>query len=143
MENSLKIFEYGEQQVRTVEKDGEAWFVAKDVCDILGLENVTKALKRLDEDELTLLRVRAGGQNREINGINESGLYALILRSDKPEAKPFRRWVTHEVLPDIIKHGMYMSDKLQSLHLASFRRKFYLPVFFLPVINGLFKNIIN
>ena len=106
MENSLKIFEYGEQQVRTVEKDGEAWFVAKDVCDILGLENSREALRGLDADELMSVRVTSGGQKREVNAVNESGLYNLIFKSRKPEAKQFRRWVTHEVLPDIRKHGV-------------------------------------
>lgn len=114
MENSLKIFEYGTQQVRTVEKDGEVWFVAKDVCDILGLGNITNALKSLDQDELTLTILKSGGQNREMKLVSESGLYLLTFRSYKPEAKQFRRWVTHEVLPDIRKHGMYMSDKLRN-----------------------------
>ena len=113
MGTSLKVFEYGEKQVRTVEKDGEVWFVAKDVCDILGLEDVNKATKRLDDDEKLTRKLFVSGQNRDVITVSESGLYTLILRSYKPEAKPFRRWVTHEVLPDIRKHDMYMSDKLR------------------------------
>ena len=65
---------------RTAEKDGEVWFVAKDVCDVLGLKNVSKALETLEKDELTLLIVRAGTQSREMNGVNESGLYNLIFQ---------------------------------------------------------------
>ncbi len=113
MENSLKIFEYETRQVRTVEKDGEVWFVAKDVCDILGLGNTTEALRSLEIDELSSKVLKSGGQNREMKLVSESGLYLLTFRSYKPEAKQFRRWVTHEVLPDIRKHGIYMSDKLR------------------------------
>ena len=95
--------------MRVVEKDGEPWFVAKDVCDILELENITNALKSLDSDDLTLTILKSGGQNREMKLISESGLYTLILRSNKPEAKKFARWVTHEVLPAIRRD--YMNDK--------------------------------
>ena len=102
----IKNFEYGTWQVCTVEKDGEVCFVAKDVCDILGLENSLEALRGLDADELVSVRVTSGGQKREVNAVNESGLYNLIFKSHKPEAKQFRRWVTHEVLPDIRKHGV-------------------------------------
>lgn len=99
---------YDNLPVRAIQReDGQLWFVAKDVCDILELENVTKALYGLDEDELTLLKVRAGGQEREMNLVSESGLYTLVIRSNKPQAKPFRRWVTHEVLPAIRRNGYY------------------------------------
>lgn len=95
------------QEVTSLLIENEPFFVAKDVCDILELGNVTKALYGLDDDEkLTLQLVRAG-QNRKVNCINESGLYALILRSNKPEAKVFRKWVTSEVLPAIRKRGYY------------------------------------
>ena len=118
METSLKVFEYGEKQVRTVEKDGEAWFVAKDVCDILGLENARQAIKSLDDDEKMTVSNNDGhsgqrGGAQFLNIVNEPGLYKLIFKSRKAEAKQFTRWVTHEVLPDIHKHGMYMSDKLR------------------------------
>ena len=99
---------YDNLPVRAIQReDGQLWFVAKDVCDILELENVTKALYGLDDDELTLLKVRAGGQEREMNLVSESGLYTLVIRSNKPQAKPFRRWVTHEVLPAIRRQGYY------------------------------------
>ena len=109
--NTLQFFNYEGQQVRTVEKDGETWFVAKDVCDILELTNPTEALHGLDSDELTSVILRAGGQNREMNAITESGVYALVFRSRKPEAKKFSRWVRREVLPEIRKTGAYVPDK--------------------------------
>ena len=114
MENSLKIFEYGKQQVRTVEKDGEAWFVAKDVAEALGYKDTSDALKKhVDKEDKLTRRIADSGQMREVFIINEAGLYSLIFSSKLPSAKQFKHWVTHEVLPDIRKHGMYMSDKLR------------------------------
>ena len=105
---SLIMKSFESHQIRIITDEyGDPWFVAKDVCDILELENVTKAISGLDEDELTLLKVRSGGQDREMNCISESGLYTLIIRSNKPQAKPFRKWVTGEVLPSIRKTGSY------------------------------------
>ena len=103
-----ELFEHEEfGQFRYIKRGDEIWFAAVDVCRALDLENVTKALYTLDDDELTLLKVRAGGQRREMNFVNEFGLYNLILSSRKPEAKKFKRWVTHEVLPSIRKTGSY------------------------------------
>lgn len=110
MNNDIQIFNYNSNEVRTVQQNGEPWFVLKDVCDILGLTDTSKISTRLDPDELTRIRFVSGGQNREMLCINESGLYNVILRSDKPEAKPFRKWVTSEVLPSIRKHGAYMTQ---------------------------------
>lgn len=116
MNNDIQIFNYNSNEVRTVQQNGEPWFVLKDVCDILGLTDTNKISTRLDPDELTRIRFVSGGQNREMLCINESGLYNVILRSDKPEAKPFRKWVTSEVLPSIRKHGAYMTqEKLQEV----------------------------
>ncbi len=116
MNNDIQIFNYNSNEVRTVQQNGEPWFVLKDVCDILGLTDTSKISTRLDPDELTRIRFVSGGQNREMLCINESGLYNVILRSDKPEAKPFRKWVTSEVLPSIRKHGAYMTqEKLQEV----------------------------
>lgn len=109
--NELQIFnneEFG--QVRVFTKDNENWFVAKDVCNILDLSNPTVAIQNLDADEVTKLNL--GGKIGETNLINESGLYTLIIRSRKDEAKKFRKWVTSEVLPSIRKHGMYAQDEL-------------------------------
>lgn len=101
-------FCFKDNVIRTItDALGEPWFVAKDVCDALGLDNITWALNGLDDDELTLEKLNAGGQTREMKLISESGLYTLIIRSNKPQAKPFRRWVTHEVLPSIRKTGSY------------------------------------
>jgi prophage antirepressor-like protein len=103
--NELQIFNYNGNEVRTVQKDGEPWWILKDVCGVLGLKNPTMIAERLEDDEVTKLNL--GGLSGETNIINESGLYNVILRSDKPEAKPFRRWVTGEVLPSIRKTGSY------------------------------------
>lgn len=107
----IQIFKYQNNDVRTVELNGEPWFVLKDVCEVLGLTDTGRTAERLDPDELTRTTLVSGGQNREMYIINESGLYNVILRSDKPEAKPFRKWVTSEVLPSIRKHGAYMTPE--------------------------------
>ena len=117
MSNEIQIFNFQENnEIRIINQNGEPWFVAKDVCDILGLTNVTKALYALDDDEkmtLTLSKSHLGqrGGAQKINVISESGLYALILRSDKPNAKVFRKWITSEVLPSIRKSGTYSLQK--------------------------------
>lgn len=105
--SDLKVFAYGEQQVRTVFVEDEPWWVLADVCKVLGQTNPRAVAARLDDDELTSLKLTSGGQNRKMNVVNESGLYSVILRSDKPEAKEFKRWITHEVLPSIRKTGSY------------------------------------
>lgn len=107
--NELQVFNYESNEVRTVMIDGEPWFCLVDVCRVLGLSSPHKVAERLDPDELTGIKVRSGGQTREMIFINESGLYNVILRSDKPDAKPFRKWVTSEVLPTVRKHGAYMT----------------------------------
>src|SRR5690606_37056960 len=104
----LVTFRYDDNPIRTVLVDGEPWFVAADVCAVLGIANVGNALARLDDDEKDSIRLAdgtPGNPNKAI--VNEPGLYSLILRSDKPEAKAFKRWVTHEVLPAIRKTGRY------------------------------------
>lgn len=97
--------------LRTLSIDGEPWFVAKDVCDALGLSNTTEALRNLDEDEKGNISnyelAQNGGRSPLI--VSEPGLYKLIMRSRKPEAKAFQRWVTHEVLPAIRSHGGYLT----------------------------------
>ena len=96
--------------VRSLERDGQIWFVAADVCKALEINNPSQALTRLDSDEKTTLtnnEGRAGQGAQNYNIINESGLYSLILRSRKTEAKQFKKWVTSEVLPSIRKTGGY------------------------------------
>ena len=107
--NDLQIFNYNGNEVRTIQKEGEPWWVLKDVCVVLGLKNPTMIAERLEDDEVT--KFNLGGLSGVTNIINESGLYNVILRSDKPEAKPFRKWVTSEVLPSIRKHGAYMTPE--------------------------------
>lgn len=106
----LKIFENPEfGKVRVVKQDGEPWFVLKDVCEALEMNNSRMVAERLDADEKGVSQIYTLGGNQEMNIVNESGLYSVILRSDKPKAKDFRRWVTHDVLPSIRKHGAYMT----------------------------------
>lgn len=115
MNNNLQVFNYNNSEVRTVLKNGDPWFVLKDVCKALGIKNSRMVSNALDADEkdVSLADTLGGRQNATI--INESGLYTVILRSDKPEAKPFRKWVTSEVLPSIRKHGAYLSpDALEA-----------------------------
>lgn len=99
-------FDFEEQAVRVVMRDGEPWFVAADVCRVLEIENTTNAVKRLDGDEAALYSIK-GSQRREATIISESGLYALVFTSRKEQAKKFRKWITSEVLPSIRKHGRY------------------------------------
>lgn len=111
MNNSIQRFDFKGAALRTlIDENGEPWFVAKDVCDILELNNITEALRPLDEDEKTNFRNSEVAQNggRAPIIISEPGLYKLIMRSRKPEAKEFQRWVTHEVLPQIRKTGGYI-----------------------------------
>jgi prophage antirepressor-like protein len=108
--NELQLFNYEAHEVRVITRDNEPWWVLKDVCAVLGLSNPTVVAARLDADEVT--KFDLGGLSGESNIINESGLYNVIVRSDKPEAKRFKRWVTHEVLPSIRKHGLYAIDEV-------------------------------
>ena len=104
--NTLQSFSYENNEVRTIMIDGEPWFCLTDVCRVLSLSNPTAVVDRLDEDERSKFDL---GRQGQAWFINESGLYAVILRSDKPEAKPFRKWVTAEVLPRIRKEGGYVA----------------------------------
>lgn len=112
MENKIKIFENEEfGKIRTVIMDGEPWFVLADICKILEISNSRMVAGRLEPDELMSVRLTSGGQHREMTAVSESGLYAVVLRSDKPQAKPFRKWVTSEILPTIRKTGGYVADE--------------------------------
>lgn len=112
-QSNIIPFAFGDNLVRSMtDENGNPWFVAKDVCRVLGLENVTKALYGLDEDEkadLTISEVSSNGvrQQRTVNIISESGLYALVFRSRKPEARAFSKWVRSEVLPTLRRTGKY------------------------------------
>lgn len=106
MNQLTKIFDG--KQLRIIEQNNELWFVAKDVCDILELSNPTKAVSRLDDDERSNFKL---GRQGNTNVVNEFGLYNLVLGSRKLEAKQFKRWITHEVIPSIRKHGAYMTPE--------------------------------
>lgn len=109
---NIQVFEYQNNKVRTVDVDGEAWFVLKDVCEVLHLGTTAKVAERLDDDEKGMNQIHTPGGTQNVTVVNESGLYHVILRSDKPEAAPFRRWVTNDVLPTIRKTGSYNAPQL-------------------------------
>ena len=112
MENIIKIFENEEfGRVRTVIIKGEPWFVLADVCKALEISNSRMVASRLDSDELMSVKLTSGGQRREMTAVSESGLYDVILRSDKPQAKPFRKWVTTKILPTIRRTGGYVANE--------------------------------
>lgn len=115
-QQNIKSFNYHGQEVRTVEISGQPWFVAVDVCNVLEIGNSRMAVDRLDEDEKMTVSstdshsgTRGGAQKMTI--VSESGLYSLILGSRKPEAKQFKRWITHEVIPSIRKTGGYIAGQ--------------------------------
>lgn len=100
--------------VRTFVEEGkqEPWFVAADVCRALELEQVTNAIRRLDDDEKALISIKGISRgNDQVSVVNEPGLYTLVLGSRKPEAKAFKRWITHEVIPSIRKSGGYIAGQ--------------------------------
>lgn len=105
----LVEFNYNDNKLDVYIIDGLEYFVAKDVCDILGISNVSDALKPLDDDEKLTSEISRSGQKRMVNLVTESGLYYFTLRSNKPEARRFQKWVTSDVLPSIRKHGAYLT----------------------------------
>ena len=113
--NEIKVFnseQFG--QVRTTTVDGEPLFVASDVCKALEINDTGKAVSRLDEDESTRIKIdhpQNPEKQLEVIAVNEAGLYGLVLGSRKPEAKAFKRWIKHDVLPSIRKHGMYATPQ--------------------------------
>ena len=112
--NNLQIFsnsEFGE--IRTEVKDGQPLFVAVDICRVLGLEQISRAMDRLDEEDRGLVKVthpQSPSKTIDVNAVTESGLYELVLCSNKPEAKTFKRWITHDVIPTIRKTGGYVNN---------------------------------
>lgn len=111
MANSLPaVFQFQSNSVRTTVINNEPWFVASDVCAVLGMKNHREAIRHLDDDEKGVISNDTPGGTQQMSVISESGLYALVLRSRKPEAKPFIKWVTREVLPSIRKTGSYTAQ---------------------------------
>ena len=110
--NNLQTFNFKDQPIRTVMVENEPHWVLKDVCEVLGISNSRMTAERLEDDEVSQTDITDSlGRNQRTTIITESGLYAVILRSDKPNAKEFRKWVTSEVLPAIRKHGAYLTDQ--------------------------------
>ncbi|MDD2388503.1 MAG: BRO family protein [Desulfobacterales bacterium] len=115
-------FNYNSKEVRVIkDESGNPWWVAKDVCDVLDIKNATQAISILDDDERSMQNI---GRQGEANIINESGLYALIIRSNKPQSKPFRKWVTSEVLTSIRKTGSYKAPNQKPATLLPIDREF-------------------
>lgn len=114
--NDLQVFNFANSgknvSIRVQVINNEPWFIAKDVCAVLELSDVSMTISKLDEDEKLIQKVFVSGQDRDMWFINESGFYALLMRSYKPQAKPFRKWVTSEVLPTIRKTGKYETTKV-------------------------------
>lgn len=114
----LQVFKYQEEDrlnnLTIVEIEGEIWFVASEVCGLLDIKNTSDAVSRLDDDEKLISVMPIAGQNRNVSLISESGLYALVFKSNKPSAKLFRKWVTKEVIPSIRKTGSYGINRLET-----------------------------
>lgn len=123
MKNNIVAFKYEEQQVRTIEKNGEPWFVGKDVADILGYSDTAQAVrKHIDNEDKGVVEMTTPGGKQPVTIINESGLYSLILSSKLPTAKKFKHWVTSEVLPSIRKTGEYKITPAQQNRLDIMER---------------------
>lgn len=121
--NDLQIFIYSGAQLRTIQQPDGLWWVLRDVCEVLGLSTPAKVAERLDDDEKGVSLIHTPGGKQEMTIINEPGLYSVILRSDKPEAKAFKRWVVHEVLPSIRKTGSYGMNTEALQELAEINRQ--------------------
>lgn len=120
---NMTVFKFEESTpIRSLIKDGEPWFVAKDICGVLGLTNSRVAVGPLDEDEKGVSKVYTPSGEQEMCVINESGLYALVIRSNKPNARKFRKWITSEVLPSIRKIGKYAAPVQPELPAFDFFR---------------------
>ena len=115
-QSEIMTFNFSESknEIRNLLLDNKVWFIAKDVCDALGIINNRQAIRELDEDEKLTYKLYTSGQNRNTSIISESGLYALILRSNKPYARTFRKWITSEVIPTILKKGFYSMNSTKN-----------------------------
>lgn len=113
--STLEVFQYADREVRTVSVDGEVWFVLADICGVLGVANVGNVAARLEEADIRQTDISSGGQRRAVTIVSESGMYEVVIRSDKPEARRFRWWVTHEVIPAIRRTGTYAVETPEQL----------------------------
>jgi prophage antirepressor-like protein len=145
------VFDYQSSQVRVIMRDGEPWFIAKDVCDILDIVSARQAVGKLDEDEKGVCNVYTPGGNQSMLCVSEPGLYGLIFTSRKLEAKAFKRWVKHEVLPSIRKTGSYnQTQTVSSVHALSERFRpralenlLRVPDGYFSVMGEFFKHLYN
>ncbi|QJC22033.1 phage antirepressor [Arcanobacterium buesumense] len=112
MNNNLIPFSYNNSNVRVIRKGDEPWFVAKDVAAVLGLQSSSRITRMIDEEDKGWQIVPTPGGDQKVTVINESGLYTALIRSNNPAAKPFRKWVTEEVIPSVRKHGAYMTPEV-------------------------------
>jgi len=110
MSHLPQVFNFGERPIEVHTVNGEPWWVAKDVCEVLGIKQPTRATEGLDDDEKGVTTIHTPGGRQQVLTVNEAGLYSLILRSRKPEAKAFKRWITHDVLPAIRRTGGYVPE---------------------------------
>jgi prophage antirepressor-like protein len=130
--NELQVFVFEKQQVRVVDRNGDPWFVARDVCDILGLQNPTETIRNFPKNERSVLSITEGSSNgvqqkREMNIVNEPGLYRLVFQSRKPEAEAFKTWVFTEVLPSIRKRGFYAAPGADHIEQDEWKKNFPYP----------------
>lgn len=128
MSAAVELFRYNDTaQVRVVVVDGEPWFVLADLCKVLDIANVGNAAARVDEAAIRQTDIRSGGQMRAMTIVSEAGMYEVVIRSDKPDAVTFRRWITAEVLPSIRRTGQYgqpvldLSDPIAAIEAANAR----------------------
>lgn len=113
--SALEVFQYADREVRTLLIDGELWFVLADICAVLQIANVGNVSARLDEADVRPADISSGGQVRSVTTVSEAGMYEVVIRSDKPEARRFRWWVTHEVVPSIRRTGAYAAETPEQL----------------------------
>lgn len=114
-QNKLQIFNFEEQEVRIIMIDNKPWWVARDVCNVLSIQNITQAMHQLNKDEKLTHKGYYANQNRNMWLIDEAGLYTLILRSNKPRAIQFKKWITHDILPTIRKTGVFAINNIFEL----------------------------
>jgi prophage antirepressor-like protein len=113
--NQLVPFNFENHTVRTVVVEHDPWFIAKDVCEVLALGNVSEKVRNFPSNELTSVQLMSGGQKRKMAAVNEPGLYRLVFQSRKPEAEKFKTWVFTEVLPSIRRTGMFLPEGMNAM----------------------------
>lgn len=116
--SALEVFRYAENELRTIVIDGQPWFVLSDICRVLDIANGGNVAARLDEADVRQTDISSGGQRRRVSIVSESGMYEVVIRSDKAEARQFRWWITHEVIPSIRRTGAYAVPETREQLLA-------------------------